>query len=152
LGADGAWLAEAIRTRLAGEVATFDAAFGFSRRGGVSAGAAARRDRRDALVRAFASRFLGEMATLQQARTLLTEVDRFKTRGEWPRLVGRDACPPNLVGTRKELLFELLKLGGPPGLRQLSDILRREIQSAALNFTAAPAASNGIDAEETWSL
>lgn len=152
LGEDGAWLAAAIRARLAGDAQTFDAAFGFSRRGGVSPGVAAGKARRDEILREFAARFLAGMSAPDQARALLAEVERFERRGDWSRLAVRRACPAHLIGTSGELLFGLLKIGRVPGQRQLSDILGREIQSGALNFTGHPAPSANQSRRPSCSL
>ena len=140
LGEDGAWLAAAIQDRLTGRPRTLDAALGLSLRGGASPGVQTRNARRDAILREFANRFLDDMAPRDQARALLAEVERFQTRGDWLRLEPRASCPPNLIGTRTELLFRLLKIGRVPGLRQTSEILAAgEIQSGGLDCTTQAA-------------
>jgi len=149
LGEDGAWLAEAIRARLAGEARTLDAALGFSRRGGASPDVQARNARRNAILREFAARFLGDMTPRDQARALLAELDRFKTRGEWSRLAAREECPHHLVGTRQELLFQLLKIGRLPGLRQMLGVLAQEIQSGGLDFHDRPTSSAKLNRSRT---
>jgi|GEM_PF-3813860 len=123
LDPDCAWVAQVIDRRLAGEVASLDAAFGLVRRGGLSLPREIQNDRRNAVLREFADRFLHQVTPSARADALAKELFQFRSR-VWPRLVAREECPPDLIGTRHGALFDLFKIDDTPiGKKQISRLI-----------------------------
>ena len=120
---DGEWFGAAVEKRLAGDARSLDEELGLTRHGGVPLSRQNRNEKRNALVRDFAARFLTEMPPSERAAALAREFFAFQNR-VWPRYADRPTCPADIRGTRRELLFDLCKVGGmPKTIKQLKKLL-----------------------------
>jgi len=134
LGDDGVWLAAAIEARLAGRSRTLDAALALTRRGGAPPAVQARNARRDGLLRAYATTFLGSLAPATQAHAMSEVIRDFESR-IWPRLQHLAECPAHISAEDRRALFQLFKVGRVPNSpKQLGRILgAQDIQSGRLD-------------------
>ena len=108
-GANGAWVADGIRAWIDGEVPSIQAGLGCVGRGGVSAKHAARLERRNALIRAFAEKFLSGLEAGAQAKALALKIHEFEHR-VLPGYASR-TTPPAHFGSEEIALFALLRTG-----------------------------------------